>query len=368
MVMLRSAAAATSASLAAWLLGGWALRLAGRGLLRVDEVVALVAAGGGAVVATWYALTAAVLVVAEIAVLSRRTVRLAAVLRAGVRRLGPPVLRRAAVVGVGAGLALGVTPASAALPASPPAGSLAASTTSTDVPPDGGSLEDAVPLDLRPGSTAFPDPEPPSTAPAAPPAGLAEPHDDPTRAAGAAPHRRAGGAREAGHPSDTLLPSLAASPAPWSLDGDRSRVPPWSAAAPPPTDGGMAPGPVTPRPDPSGPSDAPESGVGTAAPAGTSAPPPASGPASAAPVPPTSGQQPAPPSPGPADSGALYVVRPGDTLWGIAAAHLGADAADAEIAADWPRWHSTNRAVIGADPHLIRPGQELLAPDRKDAP
>src|SRR5690606_40119602 len=51
MVMLRSAAAATSASLAAWLLGGWALRLAGRGLLRVDEVVALVAAGGGAVVA-----------------------------------------------------------------------------------------------------------------------------------------------------------------------------------------------------------------------------------------------------------------------------------------------------------------------------
>src|SRR5690606_18163643 len=35
MVMLRSAAAATSASLAAWLLGGWALRLAGRGLLRV---------------------------------------------------------------------------------------------------------------------------------------------------------------------------------------------------------------------------------------------------------------------------------------------------------------------------------------------
>src|SRR5690606_17470739 len=178
-----------------------------------------------------------------------RTVRLAAVLRAGVRRLGPPVLRRAAVVGVGAGLALGVTPASAALPASPPAGSLAASTTSTDVPPDGGSLEDAVPLDLRPGSTAFPDPEPPSTAPAAPPAGLAEPHDDPTRAAGAAPHRRAGGAREAGHPSDTLLPSLAASPAPWSLDGDRSRVPPWSAAAPPPTDGGMAPGPVTPRPE-----------------------------------------------------------------------------------------------------------------------
>jgi hypothetical protein len=56
------------------------------------------------------------------------------------------------------------------------------------------------------------------------------------------------------------------------------------------------------------------------------------------------------------------VVRNGDTLWGIAARHLSADASVAEIAAEWPRWYEANRRVIGTDPDLIRPGQRLRPP------
>lgn len=56
------------------------------------------------------------------------------------------------------------------------------------------------------------------------------------------------------------------------------------------------------------------------------------------------------------------VVRRGDTLWGIAARHLGPHATDQDVAEAWPRWHAANRDVIGADPDLIRPGQLLVRP------
>jgi hypothetical protein len=49
------------------------------------------------------------------------------------------------------------------------------------------------------------------------------------------------------------------------------------------------------------------------------------------------------------------VVRRGDTLWGIAERHGGDPR-------EWPRWYAANRAVIGADPHLILPGQRLVPP------
>ena len=58
------------------------------------------------------------------------------------------------------------------------------------------------------------------------------------------------------------------------------------------------------------------------------------------------------------------VVRRGDSLWDIAARHLGADASAAEIATEWPRWHAANAAVIGPDPDLLLPGQRLLPPHR----
>ena len=57
------------------------------------------------------------------------------------------------------------------------------------------------------------------------------------------------------------------------------------------------------------------------------------------------------------------VVHRGDTLWSIAAAHLGHDAGDAEVARAWPRWFEANRDVIGDDPDLLLPGQVLRVPD-----
>ena len=56
------------------------------------------------------------------------------------------------------------------------------------------------------------------------------------------------------------------------------------------------------------------------------------------------------------------VVHRGDTLWQIAARHLGPDAGPAEVAAAWPRWYAANRDVIGPDPHLLLPGQQLRTP------
>jgi nucleoid-associated protein YgaU len=56
------------------------------------------------------------------------------------------------------------------------------------------------------------------------------------------------------------------------------------------------------------------------------------------------------------------VVRRGDSLWDIAARHLGADASAAEIAQEWPRWHAANAAVIGPDPDLLLAGQRLRPP------
>lgn len=59
---------------------------------------------------------------------------------------------------------------------------------------------------------------------------------------------------------------------------------------------------------------------------------------------------------------AEVVVRRGDTLWDLAAAHLTPEATDSEIAAAWQRWYAENRSVIGPDPDLILPGQVLTVP------
>jgi len=59
---------------------------------------------------------------------------------------------------------------------------------------------------------------------------------------------------------------------------------------------------------------------------------------------------------------ATVVVRPGDSLWALAAALLPAGADDAEITAAWHRLHRVNADVIGEDPDLIRPGTRLRVP------
>jgi LysM repeat protein len=84
---------------------------------------------------------------------------------------------------------------------------------------------------------------------------------------------------------------------------------------------------------------------------------------SAAPLPPWLGGGPSTPTPG-------YTVEAGDTLWGIAAARLPtAERSLAGVHRHWQRIYRANRAVIGADPDLIRPGTRLEVPRaRHDRP
>ena len=70
---------------------------------------------------------------------------------------------------------------------------------------------------------------------------------------------------------------------------------------------------------------------------------------------PASGEKPASPVVG-------VTVHRGDTLWSIAAHHLGPAASSADIGAEWPRWFAANRKVIGDDANLIAPGQTLSPP------
>lgn len=55
-------------------------------------------------------------------------------------------------------------------------------------------------------------------------------------------------------------------------------------------------------------------------------------------------------------------VRAGDTLWDIAARHLGPDASALDIARAWPQWFEANRDVVGDDPDVLQPGQLLRPP------
>ncbi|NLS10842.1 LysM peptidoglycan-binding domain-containing protein [Nesterenkonia sp. MY13] len=61
-------------------------------------------------------------------------------------------------------------------------------------------------------------------------------------------------------------------------------------------------------------------------------------------------------------SAPLVEVRPGQSLWDIAADHLGTAATDWEIAAEWPRWHAANAEEIGPDPAALKPGTVLSPP------
>lgn len=56
------------------------------------------------------------------------------------------------------------------------------------------------------------------------------------------------------------------------------------------------------------------------------------------------------------------VVQRGDSLWAIAARHLGPTASRAAITAAWHEWYAANRHVVGANPDLIYPGQQLSPP------
>ena len=71
----------------------------------------------------------------------------------------------------------------------------------------------------------------------------------------------------------------------------------------------------------------------------------------------------APPAPRAPSRDATVTVRPGDSLWSIAARALGPAATDRSVARAWPAWWAANRTAVGPDPDLILPGQRLTPPD-----
>lgn len=144
------------------------------------------------------------------------------------------------------------------------------------------------------------------------------------------------------------------------------------AAVPHPSRGIVVPGGGSPSiPAPTWPTDPPPRPPSVPTPAWPMDPPrhkaavPAPGrpvsPASTPPAP-SSSVPPVPASVSPASPARSVVVRPGDSLWRIAAAELGPAATPGRLARAWPQWYAANRAVIGADPDVIRPGQHLRPP------
>jgi hypothetical protein len=60
------------------------------------------------------------------------------------------------------------------------------------------------------------------------------------------------------------------------------------------------------------------------------------------------------------------VVRGGDSLWSIAASRLPRSAGPGEVDRAWRTVYAANRAAVGPDPGLIRPGQRLQLPPLGD--
>lgn len=60
--------------------------------------------------------------------------------------------------------------------------------------------------------------------------------------------------------------------------------------------------------------------------------------------------------------GTGIVVRPGDSLWHLAAERLPHDTDDATIGHTWRRLYAANERLIGDDPDHIEPGQRLERP------
>jgi nucleoid-associated protein YgaU len=67
-------------------------------------------------------------------------------------------------------------------------------------------------------------------------------------------------------------------------------------------------------------------------------------------------------SPVPQANSDMVTVRTGDSLWRIAARSLPSGAGPRAIERAWHRWYDLNRAVIGANPDLLQPGQRLIPP------
>ncbi len=154
------------------------------------------------------------------------------------------------------------------------------------------------------------------------------------------------------HPSLETTSQAVATPAPDPSFGVATSQPVADARAPDPA-GAVPTSATVTAPDPG-------FGAGLPAPAATS---PAAGRPVNSPAT-TPGLGPLGPAPHTTSSTAsrtVTVVR-GDTLWAIAARHIGPQASPLQVAREWPRWYAANRTVIGSNPNLIRAGQVLTVP------
>lgn len=311
----------------------------------LPDVVALALVLVGAAVAGWYllsALTAAALLLARGG--GGTTTRL----QAWLTRWGAPALRRAFATTAVASMGLGVAVSTSAMAASTDGPS-----TTVEAPSPSAEQGDPVPADLGWGAPT-PSERPDEHVPA-PPSTAAVPAGTPGAPSGSTPRATSAAAATGAAPrkSDPGRPDQLAGPAPTSAPRpDEAR----GATTETPSVGSPLP------PDPT----APSAGAPVARTA--SAPP-------ATPGAPTSADRaPSPSVPGPVDTSgsevtrdgeAAHLVRAGESLWSVAAGHLGSGASDADVADAWPRWYRENVATIGPDPNLIHPGQLLQAPSEE---
>ena len=307
--------------------------------VRVDDVVEVAAVAVGLVLAGWFSVS---LGAAAACATARAAGRRWTAGEHLVARYAPEVVRRALLLCAGTGLALGGggLPALAAVDDAGAPTELGWSATISLAPRALPALGDAGVA--PPGAT--PDDPAPAQGAAGPPEACADVLAGGTAIGLTAPDP--GTAPAPGTPPTTPAPTAA------STAGAAS-----SPAVSPPS----SPPTVMPSPAPS---------PGTAAmstPSVADTAPPA---ALAVPTPPAGSVPPAPSGPvgaragSPSDpvSPASVTVNPGDTLWAIAAAHLPADADASDVAAAWPAWYAANLAVVGDDPDVIRPGQQLAVP------
>ncbi len=255
------------------------------------------------------------------------------------RRVLPRALRHIVEVAVGITLAAGS--AAPALAVSPAA--VTGSATVTAAVPST-AWPDLDPRDLSPTPTVPPSASPSSTTPAVTtPTGSPGPS---TRSSSPEPTRSPADASAATPARPTSPVPQAATPPPANSTNPAS-PPAQSTQVPGPTPViSMSLGVQASWPDLSPQDTQPNDPLVAPAPRGIGAPGQS--------LPPSRGTQ--------VQDSAEIVVLHGDTLWTIAARHLGADATVEQIAQEWPRWWAANKHVIGPDPDRILPGQHLQPP------
>ncbi|MCK6212053.1 LysM peptidoglycan-binding domain-containing protein [Georgenia sp. EYE_87] len=308
----------------------------------VPDAVAVLLLWTGCAAAAWYALTCGLALVIR---LGRAAGATTSGLERTVRRWGFPVLRRAVLttVAAGAGLSLSVGAAGAstagAEPGLPEDLGWGADVVSEQPAEVGAQLGEAarsslpIAVEADGGAGAVP----PLRRPSGAPGGSAATDDE---VGGTAPaHDAVTTAEAAGEAARVALEAARTSHATGAVTSHATGAPGTGHPAGAP---GTSLGEPTPRAS-SGPG-IPES-------------PPS--PAAAARTPALADEHDSP-----SDAG-TYRVRPGDSLWSVAAAHQGEHATTAEVAQAWPEWYRANRLQIGPNPHVIHPGQLLHVPDEE---